>query len=108
MFDVVIVGQILVHLSDPIRALSSIMKRCRGRIVITEGMVDGEEPIATLCARAENRNNWSWWHLSIGLYREVFKFAGFEVEKVEKASYRFAANGDTREAELTTLVARRL
>jgi hypothetical protein len=51
-FDVAVIGQILVHLSDPVRALSSVIDRIRGQIVVTEGMVDSDEPVMSLCGRA--------------------------------------------------------
>jgi SAM-dependent methyltransferase len=66
-FDVVIIGQILVHLSDPIRALASIMCRCRERLVITEGVIDEDRPFATLCGSTANGNPWAWWRYSTGL-----------------------------------------
>jgi SAM-dependent methyltransferase len=104
-FDIVMVGQILVHLSDPIRAIASLMDRSRDLMVITEGMIDSDVPAAYLCARAETRQNWSWWHLSIGLYREVFRMAGWTIESVQKSKYRCTALGE--DVELTTLVVRR-
>lgn len=107
-FDIALVGQILVHLSDPVRALSSIMDRCRDYIIITEGMLDRDEPVAALCARARDRNPWSWWHYSIGLYREIFALAGWKIERVNRAKYRCIASGSPPQIELTTIVARRL
>jgi hypothetical protein len=107
VFDVVIVGQILVHLSDPIRALSSVLLRCGDTLVITEGMLDDEKPIAGLCARAALKNNWSWWHLSIGLYREVLTMAGFDIERIGSGSYKLITPEGEGSVELKTIVARR-
>jgi hypothetical protein len=79
-FDVAVIGQILVHLSDPVRALSSVIDRIRGQIVVTEGMVDSDEPVMSLCGRAatdvsdQSGIAWSWWHLSTGLYRENLRW----------------------------------
>ena len=105
-FDVVVVGQILVHLSDPVRALSSIMDRCRERIVITEGMLDNEEPLAAFCARAANRNNWSWWHYSTGLYREILTMAGWEIERIERSKYCCPAATSPERQQVKTALAR--
>jgi SAM-dependent methyltransferase len=106
-FDVVMVGQILVHLSDPIRAIASLMDRTRDLMVITEGMVDSSEPVAHLCARAKTRQNWSWWHLSTGLYHEVFTMAGWTVEAIQTANYACVSESKPRDVKLTTIVARR-
>jgi hypothetical protein len=79
-FDVAVIGQILVHLSDPVGALSSVIDRIRGQIVVTEGMVDSDEPVMSLCGRAatdvsdQSGIAWSWWHLSPGLYRENLRW----------------------------------
>jgi hypothetical protein len=73
---------------SPLRALSSIIDRVRDRIVVTEGMVDSDEPIMSLCGRAANGIAWSWWHLSVGLYREIFTMAGFEVEKITHCQFQ--------------------
>ena len=105
-FDVVVMGQILVHLSDPVRAISSALLRCKDRFVITEGAADTETPIMGLCARAGSNTPWSWWHLSIGLYRELFKMAGFEVEQINKNSFYCAS--EATNMDLFTIVARRL
>jgi hypothetical protein len=107
-FDVAVVGQILVHLSDPVRALSSIFDRVRDRVVVTEGMLDNDEPFMSLCSRAAMGVEWSWWHLSTGLYREIFAMAGFEIEKVAKGQFRCINPAFPSQHELTTIVARRI
>jgi SAM-dependent methyltransferase len=107
-FDVAVIAQILVHLSDPVRALSSIFERVRGRVVVTEGMIDNDEPFMSLCSRAATGVEWSWWHLSTGLYREIFAMAGFEVEKIAKGLFRCTNPAFPSEQELTTIVARRI
>jgi SAM-dependent methyltransferase len=66
-FDVAIVGQILVHLSNPISALGNVARRCSEIMVITEGMIESDSPIMTLCANPEKGPDWSWWHLSLVL-----------------------------------------
>ncbi len=106
-FDVAVIGQILVHLSDPIRALSSVIDRVRGHIAVTEGMIDSDEPIMSLCGRAETGVAWSWWHLSTGLYREIFTMAGFEIEKISHGQFRCVNPNFPSEQRLTTIAARR-
>jgi hypothetical protein len=107
-FDVAVIGQILVHLSDPVRALSSVIDRVRGQIVVTEGMVDSDEPIMSLCGRAATGIAWSWWHLSTGLYREIFTMAGFEILNITDGQFRCVNPNFPSEQRLTTIVARRI
>lgn len=82
MFDIVVVGQILVHLRDPITALASAARRCADTLVIVEGMVDSNDPVMWLCADPDAGPDWSWWHLSVGLYRALLKMMGFEIIKL--------------------------
>lgn len=105
-FDVVMIGQILVHLSDPVRALASLARRCRGRMVITEGMLDEDRPIMQLATTLAQRSTRAWWHCSIGFYRTVLAMMGFEIDSVAKARFKVSAEGHPDEIELTTLVAR--
>ena len=43
-FDVVILGAILEHLADPIRALASVAKHAGKTIVINTDYIDSDEP----------------------------------------------------------------
>jgi hypothetical protein len=52
-FQVVMVGQLLVHLSDAVRALQSCASVCTETLVVTEGNLPYEAPVAALCARAD-------------------------------------------------------
>jgi SAM-dependent methyltransferase len=96
-FDVVIVGQILVHLRDIVRALSSISSRCRDTLVIAEGMVENPEPVSHWLARADNpKKEGQFWHHSTGLYREVLSILGFELHSKESRNYRCNLEGPAR------------
>jgi 2-polyprenyl-3-methyl-5-hydroxy-6-metoxy-1,4-benzoquinol methylase len=103
-FDVVTIGQILVHLSDPVSALGSVARKCSDTIVITEGMVESNSPIMALCADPDNGPDWSWWHLSIGLYQSVLKMMGFSIVRISDAVYDSQRLGPTK---LHTIVAKR-
>ena len=90
-FDIAIVGSILLHLSAPITALASISRVPEDVIIVVDGMLDTEEPIAQLRGRASNpENDAAWWTLSRGVYREVFGMLGFEIDKITRSSYRYA------------------
>jgi SAM-dependent methyltransferase len=88
-FDIVVVGQILVHLRDVVRAISSIAARCEDTLVIAEGMIENSEPVSYWLARAGHpENDYSFWHHSTGLYRELLSILGFELQSKESRKYR--------------------
>ena len=101
-FDVGVIGQILVHLSDPVRALASVLARCREQLVITEGMIDDDKPTMTL---ASGGNESAWWRGSTGLYREVLATAGWQIERIERQRFRCVA-AERMKPQLPTIRAR--
>ena len=103
-FDVAVIGQILVHLSDPISAIGSVGRICSDTLVITERMLDTEQPIMKLCADPDKGPDWARWHLSVGLYRSVLKMMGFGIVKLSEAAYDSKHLGPTK---LHTIVAKR-
>jgi 2-polyprenyl-3-methyl-5-hydroxy-6-metoxy-1,4-benzoquinol methylase len=107
MFDVAVIGQILVHLRDPITALASVGQRCADVLVVVEGMVESDDCFMQLLGTTENERAHSWWHLSTGLYREVMRMIGFEVQAITENKYRCNANESPALTPLKTLVARR-
>ena len=111
-FDVALVCQILVHLRDPIAALTSVAARCRGKLVITEGMLDSEHPVGVFLGyreQAERYPNNSWWHYSTTLYRQMIGILGFKVVHFEWNDYPWEnAAGQKHVFKLGTLVADRI
>lgn len=107
-FDVVIVGQILVHLRDVVRALSSIAARCKDTLVIAEGMIENPEPVSHWLARADRpENDYAFWHHSTGLYRELLSILGFDLHSKETRRYRCNLEGPTEGVGITSLVLKR-
>jgi SAM-dependent methyltransferase len=107
-FDIVIVGQILVHLRDVVRALSSIAARCRDSLMIAEGMIENPEPVSHWLARADRpENDYSFWHHSTGLYHELLSILGFELQSKENRNYRCNLEGSADGVSITTLVFKR-
>ena len=107
-FDIVIVGQILVHLQDVVRALASAANRCANTLVIAEGMIHDDKPMSKLLlhANAPERNA-SYWHHSTGLYRELMACYGFSLRSNTIAKYRCNAPGWADQINITTLVFQR-
>lgn len=108
MFDVAVVGQILVHLRDPITALASIARRCSDTRVIVEGMVDSDETTAKFFARADTGPEWIWWQYSTALYHELMQMIGFEVLRIVDGKYLCSHEYSKGLIELKTLVASRV
>lgn len=107
-FDVAIVGQILVHLRDPITALTSIARRCKGVLVVAEDMLHSEDTSARLTASSETGPEWLWWHYSVGTYRFLMKIMGFEVLSVTTNHYLCNHQYLPGRAKIDTMVARKL
>ena len=85
-----IVGSVLEHLSDPITALSSIARLTKEAIVVVTPLLETEEPIAEFKGRANNpEGDFTWWHYSVGLYREVFGMMGFSITRITTAEYLY-------------------
>lgn len=108
-FDIVIVGQILVHLSDTLRALASIANRCKNTLIIAEGMTHEQYPVSNLLGRAKYpEQDYTFWHHSEGFYNEVLQMLGFK--RVSSSAQKYICNlqGPKEGVEITTLVFERV
>ena len=79
-FDVVYFGMILGHLRDPFRALYSAGRLSRETVIVTNQMIDTQEPIARLMPSVSNDVRRAWWKPSIGCLRQMLALIGFEVQ----------------------------
>ncbi len=103
-FDVAIAGSVLEHLSDPITALSSIARLTKETMVVVTPLLETEEPIAEFKGRANNpEGDFTWWHYSVGVYREVFGMLGFSITRITTAEYVY--DWDDRMERRSTIVA---
>ena len=107
-FDIVMVGQILVHLTDGVRALTSAANRCKDTLIVAEGMLQDDLPMAHFLACAENPdNNFSIWHYSVGFYRQLMACLGFSLYSNTTEKYRCNVVGWDNVIPITTLVFKR-
>lgn len=108
-FDVCMVGQILVHLRDPISVLGSICRLSSDTIIITEGMQDAQEPLGYAYANAaQGGPPYIWWQLSKGWYRNFLDLYGFDIVSITDNSYLCVQHEYvTGEMRVPTIVARR-
>jgi SAM-dependent methyltransferase len=88
-FDIVIVGALLCHLRDPVGALTSIARRSRHALVITEPIVEAREPFMSFYPRPNSPSgpHNTWWHLSLGLYGVFLEILGFKIVHYAQNDY---------------------
>jgi len=104
--DIAMMGQILVHLRDPLEAMRQASLVARDYLVVTEGSYHSDRPDMTFIGTPEI---WfSWWHISEALYRTWFSMLGFELVSITKNKYKcdhWSLKGDV---ELWTFVGERI
>jgi SAM-dependent methyltransferase len=110
-FDIVLIGAILCHLRDPVGALTSIARRCRNALIITEPILESREPLMFFQPRpaASKGPHNTWWHLSIGLYAMFLEILGFKIVHYAQDNYPWRKNaaGEQYFFRLGTIVALR-
>lgn len=102
--DVVLVGQILVHLRDPLLALQQAAEVSRDILIITEGSFESESPVSVFLGE---KSSYSWWHLSTGLYRTWLGMLGFDIISVTRGQFTCLHRDNPGEVDLWTFVAKR-
>ena len=107
-FDVVMVGMILPHLRDPMRALESVARRSKDAVIITQQALAEDRPIMQLMAHPDTDNiehmRFAWWLMSDGLLVNFMKIMGFSLERKHSADYLCPAYTPTTTDECTTFV----
>jgi SAM-dependent methyltransferase len=89
-FDVVIIGAVLEHLSDPIRALASIARKAAHTLVISTDVIESDEPIAKFMGDAKRPEiDYVFWTYSTGVYRQVLEMLGFQIMRTTKSDFNY-------------------
>lgn len=112
-FDVVILGAILEHLGDPVRAIGSIARVASKRIVINTDIIPGGEPIGRFNGDpAYPERSYIFWTYTLETYRRILAICGFEIENVHEDTYKAFSPLATDKGWVltprTTIVARRV
>jgi hypothetical protein len=102
--EVVIVGQILVHLKDPHNALREAAACCSDTLIIAEGSFDAELPYAYFAGGAAAT---SYWQISNAMYRDWLEKFGFTLVYQNRSSYACRHPNSSPEHQVWTFVARR-
>jgi hypothetical protein len=107
-FDIVIAGAIVEHISDPIPFIHTLARLAKETVVVAFTPVGSsdEQLMRTMNDWDQPNFNYTWWELSIGLYRRVFGNLGFEVE-LTTAQALCNELDPPRIVEQPTLIARR-
>ena len=88
-FDFVFMGNILVHLRDPVLALMKVQSVTAGRLMTAEAVSRSlslwhpRMPAARLTGLTRS----NWWHPNVACLHQFLRAAGFEIEKAGKILY---------------------
>jgi len=104
LHDVAIAGQILVHLRDPFGALEQIARCAKETLIIAEGMIEDKKPVGYFCG---TQAPFSWWQLSLPIYRSFLSGLGFAAVREGSSRYRCNDPGMRGDVRITTIVAKR-
>ena len=105
MHDIVLIGQILVHLRDPLSALQQASLLAKNTLIVTEGSFEFDAPISVFLG--SKSVFYAWWHLSTALYRHWLDMLGFDVVSISREKYRCLDAVMTGDIDLWTFVAKR-
>ena len=99
------VGQIFVHLRDPLEALHQASLVATTHLIITEGSFTSERPMAVFYG--DRYRPYAWWHLSDSMYKQWLGLLGFDIISITPGKYRCNYPVDNGTEELWTYVAKR-
>ena len=109
MFDVVIAGALIEHISDPVYAIGALAQVAGEAIIFpfTQASNDDNMMMKPLTNWDNPENFYTWWELSTGLYKRIFDNLGFDITFDKRCSAsRRTQNGSVLE-ERPTIIARR-
>jgi hypothetical protein len=103
--DVVLLAQILVHLERPIQAIAQAAQAARETLIIVDGSFEDDRPLVVFLGG--KGNYYSWYHHSVGFYREFLPIVGFELVSAKKNIYRASHPHVAQDQQVWTFVAKR-
>jgi hypothetical protein len=104
--DIAMVGQILVHLRDPLEAMRQASLVASRYLVVTEGSYHSDQPDMLFIGTPEVWS--SWWHISDGLYRKWFSILGFELVSITRNKFTCDHPSMPGDVELWTYIGERI
>jgi SAM-dependent methyltransferase len=108
MFDVVLAGAIIEHLSDPIYSIGAWTKVASEAVIIpfTDVIEDDSLLMRPMTPWNDSTFSYLWWQLSRGLWRQVFNNVGFEVSFAVARAQNSTLSG-LADVARPTIIARR-
>jgi SAM-dependent methyltransferase len=106
-FDVVVMGAVLLHLRDPIRALSSASRLSRDAMVITDLPFESPSPVMEFLPDLSMKLTDTWWRISERCMSAMLQMMGFEPPIVTQCDHLMVQADAPRPIRLSTYVARR-
>jgi len=80
-FDLIFVGDVLLHTFSPLRALVSIAPLCRGTLIISSDLANegyGQPIMRYIGGEERSRDNRSWWIPNRSCLEKMLKRLGFK------------------------------
>jgi SAM-dependent methyltransferase len=109
VFDIVVAGAIVEHLSDPVFSIGAWCKVAREAVIIPFTDVADSDALAMvpMTAWTDQALDYEWWSLTRGLYNRIFDNCGFDVDyKSSTAFYNDVPSG-AMDLRRPTIIARR-
>jgi SAM-dependent methyltransferase len=109
MFDVVMAGAIVEHLSEPVYAIGAWARLAREAVLIpfTDVVPVDDLLLRPITPLDDGRINYVWWHLSRGLYNKIFDNLGFDVYYTSARAEHHDGEGGSTVATRPSLIALR-
>lgn len=87
-FDVVILGAILEHLGDPVRAIGSVARVADRWLVINTDTIAGDDALARFNGHPDHpERSYIFWTYTVETYRRILAICGFEIERIHADAF---------------------
>ena len=104
--DIVLLAQILVHLERPIQAMAQAAQAAKETLIIVDRSFEDDRPLVVFLGG--KGNYYSWYHHSVGFYREFLPIVGFELVSAKKNFYRARHPHANPNSQVWTIVAKQI
>lgn len=106
-FDLVHLGNVLVHLRDPALALQRILPLVRGRLMVSEAVdpdLEAAEGMGPLLRYMGAEQDCNWWRFNSAALTKMARDAGFATAEVA-ARFRLPVKGGARDLTQAVVIA---
>jgi SAM-dependent methyltransferase len=108
LFDVVVLGAILLHLRDPFKALQSACKLSRDAVIVTDLYFSAETPVMQFVPDWDSLNpKDTWWLISEKCMVQMLKVVGFPYVTITHYDHRILHHPTLTSIKCSTYLGRR-